>query len=876
MASMKISGSRSSNESGSSANNSNSNSDAKASYVGTCPHLATDADNRLLNLALDPATAPGQRPLLKELLHRFATGVRWGKKIRSGQVRAEEDDDDEDKAPLNHAVDDKTALKRRKLLPHPSCVQCGLVLHRPFICLTCAGTACFFQEYGTAADQGLLDPTPRGESSSESEDQKAASSQVKKTTVQECHIADHLEVSQHPLAFDMHRGTLFCRLCNDIVYDSRFAQVYDLEINMASASYRLQGKRAKHLHVANDSKSPEPTQVAFKAAPLPRGLRNMGATCFMNVILQSFLHNPLLRNYFLADRHNTKLCAARENCLACEMDKLFSEFYNSAKVSFDSDSGAVTPAGQPATTGGTRSNTPALQPSAVSGFGNQGPNGGPSTPYGPTTFLFTIWLTRESAELTQAGQHDAHELFISTLNGLHASLMAPSIVHPNSQSPQRVSSGKAGLPAASAIAPQQGGGSTLSRPRARNKRLPTFPAEDRASLPSRWTQLEELPQDGIYPTDKKRHAITGAKRKRVNRFLDDGDDDEDEDDEEDDDEEEEYFLHPAFSSSTYANGSDSGSGANISHPPLTPGLSGLNANACPCVVHRTFAGTIQSDVTCLQCKSTNSTRDPMLDLSLDLRSARGNTVNGGKNGKNGANGKKKSTTGADAAIINGLSGTAANSKKKWNRKSGEGGADGTDLGDGTNGASTPDVVDASLGIGGVNEDEQHLLTCLERYCSPEALGPQQYTCAQCGSQNGATKQLSLYRLPPVLCIQLKRFEHEHKNGSTGSVKIDVRVRFSLSLDLREFVTSSVRAQGDRLQEDPEAYVYDLFTVIVHEGSMNTGHYTNFSKRKDGWFRFNDDKISPASISEVLSARAYQLCYIRRQLYNVRPDTVHLA
>ncbi|CAD6916546.1 unnamed protein product [Tilletia controversa] len=875
---MKVSGSRSSNDSSRSSNGNGSDPTPTSAVacVGTCPHLATDSDNRLLNLALNPGSAPNERPLLKDLLHRFATGVRWGKKIRSGHVRTDDDEEEEEEAQRHRAqadsrVDDKTALKRRKLLPHPSCVQCGLILHRPFICLTCAGTACFFQEYGAAADVSLLGSQPRS-------DPGSSLKRVKKTVEQECHIAAHLEETQHPFAFDMYRGTVFCRLCNDIVYDSRFQQVFDVEVNMAAESYRLQGKRAKHLHVKTDSNSPEPALVAFKAAPLPRGLRNMGATCFMNVILQSFLHNPLLRNYFLADRHNTKLCAARENCLACEMDKLFSEFYNSAKVSCEADLGAVIPAGQPTASGGNRATTPAQLPSSASSLHLSGPNSGPSTPYGPTTFLFTIWLTRESAELSQAGQHDAHELFISTLNGLHASLMAPSTTRDDSQSPQRGNAVKASVPVASAPPAQQGGGSTLSRPRARNKRLPTFPAEDRASLPRRWTQLEELPQDGIYPADKNRHAVAGEKRKRANQILDDGEDDEEEDEDEDDDEEEEYFLHPAFSSSTYANGDDSGSGGNVDHPPLTPGLSGLSANACPCVVHRTFAGTIQSDVTCLQCKSTNSTRDPMLDLSLDLRSARSAAGNG-KNGKNGANGKKKAAVaGAGAAgVLNAVNGaaTAANNKKKLNRKSGEGGADGPEVGDG-NGASALDNSDASLGLGALNDDEQHLHTCLERYCSPEALGPQQYTCAQCGSQNGATKQLSLYRLPPVLCIQLKRFEHEHKNGSTGSIKIDVRVRFSLSLDLRDFVTASVRAQGDRIQDDPEAYVYDLFTVIVHEGSMNTGHYTNFSKRKDGWFRFNDDKISQASIPEVLSARAYQLCYIRRQLYNVRPDTIHLA
>jgi len=55
----------------------------------------------------------------------------------------------------------------------------------------------------------------------------------------------------------------------------------------------------------------------------------------MNVILQSFVVNPLLRAHFLGDNHNSKLCASGidgEVCVTCEMDKLFQnvkqkEFY---------------------------------------------------------------------------------------------------------------------------------------------------------------------------------------------------------------------------------------------------------------------------------------------------------------------------------------------------------------------------------------------------------------------------------------------------------------------------------------------------------------------------------------------------------------------
>lgn len=51
----------------------------------------------------------------------------------------------------------------------------------------------------------------------------------------------------------------------------------------------------------------------------------------MSVILQSFLHNPLLRNFYLSDGHQTADCQ-KTNCLSCGMDDLFQEFYAQDKV----------------------------------------------------------------------------------------------------------------------------------------------------------------------------------------------------------------------------------------------------------------------------------------------------------------------------------------------------------------------------------------------------------------------------------------------------------------------------------------------------------------------------------------------------------------
>lgn len=77
--------------------------------------------------------------------------------------------------------------------------------------------------------------------------------------------------------------------------------------------------------------------VATHAAFVPcratglRGVYNMGQTCFMSVILQTIIHNPLVRNFYLAEGHKQTECE-KEYCMSCAMDEIFTEFYSAEKT----------------------------------------------------------------------------------------------------------------------------------------------------------------------------------------------------------------------------------------------------------------------------------------------------------------------------------------------------------------------------------------------------------------------------------------------------------------------------------------------------------------------------------------------------------------
>lgn len=183
------------------------------------------------------------------------------------------------------------------------------------------------------------------------------------------------------VAIDPFTGTIFCDACGDTTYPDTFESLYlttrirveesndhSREPGVVSGKGRGRGEwkswnpgnsalserevaKTSCRGESNFSSSLRP-QKAYARLGL-RPLLNLSQTCFLSAILQALIHNPLLKAYFLSDRHNRYVCTnggkgllvgkpflgvekgpgavgsdRERGCMCCEMDKAFEEVMN--------------------------------------------------------------------------------------------------------------------------------------------------------------------------------------------------------------------------------------------------------------------------------------------------------------------------------------------------------------------------------------------------------------------------------------------------------------------------------------------------------------------------------------------------------------------
>jgi ubiquitin C-terminal hydrolase len=134
----------------------------------------------------------------------------------------------------------------------------------------------------------------------------------------------------------------------------------------------------------------------------------------------------------------------------------------------------------------------------------------------------------------------------------------------------------------------------------------------------------------------------------------------------------------------------------------------------------------------------------------------------------------------------------------------------------------------------IHENTTHLTQCLAEHQTHETLNqeghPTQWTCDVCGVAAPSIKTTEIWKLPPVLVVDLKRFS---SNGRRFIKNIQ-RVQIPMVLGAVPLSTY------------PERVTYNLRAIANHRGGLNSGHYwalcRNPSTSDVVWNAHNDGSV----------------------------------
>ncbi|OBA20568.1 cysteine proteinase [Metschnikowia bicuspidata var. bicuspidata NRRL YB-4993] len=187
---------------------------------------------------------------------------------------------------------DKVSEYKEKVLKCSSCDARNF--HLVFICLQCPHVGCYYE-----------------------------------------HAKIHAKEQNHMFAIDSNNGLLFCFQCHD--YTNH------LELNRIRLSAVLSKEDARHSDIDSLEEFEGYVKPSLQAAMGIKGLVNLGSTCFMSCILQTMLHNPLVRFHFFHNDFHYFNCESQTHyssgddqideitaCVTCLIDSAFKEIFTSS------------------------------------------------------------------------------------------------------------------------------------------------------------------------------------------------------------------------------------------------------------------------------------------------------------------------------------------------------------------------------------------------------------------------------------------------------------------------------------------------------------------------------------------------------------------
>lgn len=141
------------------------------------------------------------------------------------------------------------------------------------------------------------------------------------------------------------------------------------------------------------------------------------------------------------------------------------------------------------------------------------------------------------------------------------------------------------------------------------------------------------------------------------------------------------------------------------------------------------------------------------------------------------------------------------------------------------------------------KNHSNLTDSLHEYVKGELLdGSNAYYCELCDKKVDTTKRLCVKKLPPILVIQLKRFDYDFERET--AIKFNDYFEFPRELDMEPYTVGGLaKIEGEAIDCDPSdlegkaVRKYRLRGMVVHSGQVNNRLVELFQKYYNYYDRF---------------------------------------
>ncbi|KAK1797550.1 hypothetical protein P4O66_000844 [Electrophorus voltai] len=184
-------------------------------------------------------------------------------------------------------------------------------------------------------------------------------------------------------------------------------------------------------------------------------------------------------------------------------------------------------------------------------------------------------------------------------------------------------------------------------------------------------------------------------------------------------------------------------------------------------------------------------------------------------------------------------------------------------------------------------NHQNLLDSMEQYVKGDLLeGANAYHCEKCNKKVDTVKRLLIKKLPPVLAIQLKRFDYDWEREC--AIKFNDYFEFPRELDMEPYTVAGVaKLEGSDVHPENQSLTftplldifqqviqqnelsevevscssrYRLVGVLVHSGQASGGHYYSYIIQRNGgssssegernrWYKFDDGDVTECKMDD---------------------------